>query len=125
VRESNGPTSALASQLRSAGLAPAAYLASARRSASRANYPAQRLQFSDDAVHKLQIDTPDGKTRRFGRVGYGDFIIWTHKEEDGAAPHGYAAQKRYVFRTSHGALSKKRGITDPYAPNNLAINILW
>jgi len=123
-RES-GPSSALASQLRSDGMTPASYLAKARSAARRTGYPAQRLQFSDDAIHKLRIENPDGQIRRFGRVGYGDFIIWSHLERTGHVDRGYAAQKQYVFRTSHGALSKKRGITDPYAPNNLAINILW
>jgi hypothetical protein len=112
--------------LHHAGLTPAQYLQRAKAAARKTGYPnSAGLSFSDDAVHKLQIQNPDGRIKRFGRVSYGDFILWTHAEKQGEVPSGYAAQKRYVFRTSHGALSRQRGITDKYAPNNLAINILW
>jgi hypothetical protein len=116
----------MAAQLRRAGLSAAAYLLRARAAARRTGYPASaRVAFADDGVHKLQVQTPQGRVRRFGRVGYGDYILWTHAERQGDVDPGYAAQKRHVFRTSHGALSRQRGITDRYAPNNLAINILW
>ena len=119
------PSTPLASYLRQSGISAGTYLARARTAARRTGYPSSRLSFSDDGVHKLQIETPEGRVRRFGRVGYGDFIIWTSLERAGQVAKGYANQKRHVFRTSHGALSRQRGITDRYAPNNLAINILW
>jgi len=112
-------------QLEEAGLKPSTYLARARRVAKRMNYNPRDLTFSDNSTHKLQIRTPDGKIRRFGRVGYGDFLIWSHLEKKGVVPKGYADKKRATFRKSHIAMSKKFGITDEYAPNNLAINILW
>jgi len=112
-------------QLRDADIDPMAYLKKARAFAKRMNYDPKDLDFADNDVNKLQIKAPDGSIRRFGRVGYGDFLIWSHKEARGEVPKGYADQKRRVFRKSHIAMSKKRGITDEYAPNNLAINILW
>ena len=102
------------------------YLQRARAAARRTGYPASaKVSFAHDGSHKLQVETPQGRVRRFGRVGYGDYILWTHAEREGKVESGYAAQKRHVFRASHGALSRQRGITDRYAPNNLAINILW
>jgi hypothetical protein len=123
---SSRPPAQLASQLRHVGLSPPQYLRRARAAASRAGYPGvSAITFADDGVHKLQIQTPQGRLRRFGRVGYGDFIIWSQAERNGQVPHGYALQKQHVFRASHGALSRQRGITDRYAPNNLAIHVLW
>jgi hypothetical protein len=120
------PSPAFAAQLRRAGLEASTYLQRARAAAGRTGYTASaNVSFAPDGVHKLQVETPLGRVRRFGRVSYGDYILWTHAEREGKVAPGYAAQKRHVFRASHGALSRQRGITDQYAPNNLAINILW
>ena len=104
---------------------PKEYLASARRAARKHDYDARQLQFSSDATHKLEIVDPTGKLRRFGRVGYGDYVIYTHLEKEGNVDKGYANKKRNVFQKSHTAISESKGITNPYAPNNLALNILW
>ena len=125
AKKSAQPSSRFAEQLQEAGLKPSTYLARARRVAKRMNYDPKALTFADNSTHKLQITTPEGRVRRFGRVGYGDFLIWSHLEKRGDVPNGYADKKRSVFRKSHIAMSKKFGITDEYAPNNLAINILW
>lgn len=82
------------------------------------------IDYADDGVHKLQITTPDGRVVRFGRKGYGDFIIWTAKEKSGEVPKGYAEQKRRVFHASHSKI-KGNWKADPYSPNNLALRILW
>ena len=113
-------------QLEEIGLDPKKYLQVAREQAEDTGYENfDELEFSMNGVHKLQIPNEEGKIIRFGRVGYGDFLIWSYLEGKGEAPEGQAEKKRNVFRKSHLALSEKRNITDPYAPNNLAINILW
>lgn len=126
ARSLSHPPSDFAAQLRRTNLTPAQYLSRAKTAARKTGYPKSAgLTFSDDGIHKLQIWNSDGRLKRFGRVGYGDFILWTHAERQGSVRSGYAAQKRHVFRASHGAISEQRGITDKYAPNNLAMNILW
>ena len=113
-------------QLKEIGLNPKKYLQVAREQAEENGYENfDELEFSMNGIHKLQIPNEEGKIIRFGRVGYGDFLIWSYLEAKGKAPEGQADKKRNVFRKSHLALSEKRNITDPYAPNNLAINILW
>ncbi len=82
-------------------------------------------RFSQDDTHKLEITTPEGRIKRFGRVGYGDYLLWRNEENRGGVDEGFADKKRAVFRKSHLAMSRKYGLTDRYAPNNLAIRILW
>jgi tRNA1(Val) A37 N6-methylase TrmN6 len=120
------PKDTIINQLEEIGLSPKKYLQVAREQAEENGYKNfDELEFSDNGIHKLQIPNEEGKIIRFGRVGYGDFLIWSYLEGKGEAPEGQAEKKRNVFRKSHLALSEKRNITDPYAPNNLAINILW
>jgi hypothetical protein len=111
-------------QLKEIGYEPSAYLKEAKRRAKENNYPYKLLGFADDGVHKLAIPDFNGKIVRFGRVGYGDHLIWSHLEATGKAPKGKATQKRNTFRKSH---SKIRGDWEkkPFSPNNLAIHILW
>ena len=111
-------------QLKKIGITPRTYLSKARKMAKKYGYN-DTLQFSDNDIHKLMIESPDGEIKRFGRVGYGDFILWSFLEKKGEVEKGYARMKRNVFQKSHGALSEQRNITDPYAPNNLALKILW
>ena len=121
-----GAKKTIISQLEEIGLNPDKYLNVARENAEENGYKNfDKLEFSDNRIHKLQIPNEEGQMIRFGRVGYGDFLIWSYLEAKGKASKGQADKKRNVFRKSHIALSEKRNIIDPYAPNNLAINILW
>jgi hypothetical protein len=112
------------SQLGDVGISPSTYLEKARRRAKESGYEPKMLGLSDDGEHKLVIADDKGRLVRFGRVGYGDFIIWSHLEESGKAPKGKASQKRNTFHKSH---SKIRGDWEkyPFSPNNLALRILW
>jgi hypothetical protein len=107
-----------AAQLKEAGIDPKAYLNKAKAAAKKAGYDPRAVEFSDNDVHKLMIHDDFGKVSRFGRVGYGDFHIWS-KVEPAKAP-----SKRATFRKSHEAI-KGDWKKDKYSPNNLAINILW
>ena len=93
------------------------FLADARRVARRRGYNPSKLTLATDGVHKLTYQSPQG-IKHFGRLGYGDFLYYSRFEPD------IAKQKRYVFRTSHKAMSKKFGL-GKYSENELAINILW
>lgn len=117
--KNNSASAKFASQLESIGLSQSSYLSQAKSAAKTNGYNPALLTFSDDSVHKLKYDGS-----RFGRVGYGDFIIWKHNEKRGAKPKGYANMKRNVFRTSHSAI-KGSWKSNPKSPNNLAIKILW
>ena len=102
-----------------------AYLTLIRRKAKQAGYNPKKVFLSEDGIHKVTIITPSGETRSFGRVGYGDYIIYSYLEAHGQVPEGTAAKKRHVFRVSHEALARKYQIMDKYAPNTLALAILW
>jgi len=107
-------------------LSPSVYLKKAQKKAKDAGYGngAKLLGFATDGVHKLAMPNEDGRLMLFGRVGYGDFLIWSHLEKTGKAPQGTASKKRNVFHKSH---SQIRGDwkDDPFSPNNLALKILW
>jgi len=111
-------------QLEKMGVDEEDYLAHARRAAERNGYKGNTIEFSDDATHKLQIQTPEGKVRRFGRVGYNDFALWSHLERNKEVVSGTAAAKRDRFWKSH---TKIRGNwkSDDYSPNMLALKVLW
>ena len=111
-------------QLGTMGYSPMTYIRDVRRKAKEAGYDPSRVGFADDGTHKLEVHTPDGRTVKFGRVGYGDHLIWTHLEERGEAPEGVAEMKRRVFRKSHSAI-RGRWRSDRFSPNNLALAILW
>jgi len=83
-----------------------------------------KVSYADDGVHKLQITAPDGSVRRFGRQGYGDYMIWSQKEADGLVPKGFADNKRRLYR-ARATKIKGDWSKDPYSPNSLAIAILW
>jgi hypothetical protein len=105
-------------QLKESGLSPSAYLLAAQRAAKKAGYPYKLLGFADDGVHKLAIPNHDGHIVKFGRVGYGDYILWSNEDED------YAEQKKRTFHASHEAI-KGNWKKDPFSPNSLALAILW
>lgn len=106
------------------GLTCQKYLELARAKAKTHGLNWETVEFANDKNNKLRITAPDGTIRKFGAVGYGDFLIWSHLEKKGKVPKGTANDKRHRFRTSHEAM-KGNWRRDPYSPNNLAINILW
>ena len=107
-------------QLSDVGLDHDTYMKAVKVLAKRNGYDPKKVEMSDDGVHKLVYNSPEG-LKRFGRVGYGDFIIWTKQELNKKVPEGYADQKRYVFRKSHGKIKD----SGKYSPNQLSINLLW
>jgi DNA adenine methylase len=111
-------------QLGVVGYSPMTYIRDVRRKAKKAGYNPDDVGFAKDGTHKLLIHTPDGRTVKFGRVGYGDHLLWTHMEKRGKAPPGTSAMKRRVFRKSHTAM-KGNWKSDKFSPNNLALAILW
>lgn len=111
-------------QLRKAGIEPSAYLKEASRRAKEHHYPYKLLGFAQDGSHKLAIPDKNGKMVAFGKVGYGDHIIYSHLEKSHSVPSGTAEKKKRVFHKSH---TKMRGAwaSEPFSPNNLALRILW
>lgn len=118
-----GSRQSFGKQLDTVGLSPSKYIQIARRKAKKAGYSPQHLSFANDGVHKLALQV-DGREVKFGRVGYGDHLIWSHLESEGRAPKGTAESKRKRFVKSHSAMEGSWK-EDKYSPNNLAIRILW
>ncbi len=100
------------------------YLQSLRRNARKHGYNPKMIELATDGKHKVQIQTPEGRIVRFGRLGYGDYILWKALEAQGKSPKGFAEQKKNVFHSSH---TKIRGNwkKNDYSPNNLALRLLW
>jgi hypothetical protein len=119
---SGKPMPKFQAQLKEAGINPDDYLKAVRRIAKKEGYTIP--DWSDNNKHKLQITTPEGHIRRFGAVGYGDYLIWSWLEHKGKVAKGYANQKRDTFNKSHSKI-KGDWKEDKYSPNNLALNILW
>ncbi|NDD53234.1 hypothetical protein EBZ39_05070 [bacterium] len=111
-------------ELKHYGLSPSAYLQRARTAAKKAGYNPKSLTFSDDDDGKLMITDDSGRKVRFGRVGYGDFLLWSAAEKKGKVKSGFAAQKRDTFQKSHSQI-KGDWKSDKYSPNSLALAILW
>ena len=111
-------------QLKEAGLSPEAYLKEARRRAKQHGYNPANLDFSADGVSKLVMKTDEGRQVKFGKVGYGDHLIWTALEKAGKAPKGKAAQKQRTFQKSHSAI-KGDWKSDKYSKNMLALKVIW
>ena len=111
-------------QVEEMGLSPTSYLRRIRRSAREAGYEARNVMLATDGVHKIAVMTPDGSMRYAGRVGYGDFHLWSMLEARGDAPRGTAEEKRRMYR-ARATQIRGRWRDDPYSPNSLAIHILW
>lgn len=111
-------------QLRKVGIEPSLYLKEAQRRAKDAGLPYKVLGFADDGEHKLSIPNADGRMIKFGRVGYGDHLIWSHLEKAQKVPMGTADAKRNTFQKSHSAI-KGDWKKDPFSANNLALKVLW
>ena len=118
------PHSKFDKQLRKVGYEPSLYLKEAQRRAKDAGLPHKVLGFADDGIHKLSIPNADGRMIKFGRVGYGDHLIWSHLEQHQKAPKGTADAKRNTFQKSHSAI-KGDWKKDPFSPNSLALKVLW
>lgn len=118
------PTGLFKTQLEQQGISTREYLQIARQTAyhSKGRYNPAQLYFSSDDTHKLEYHLPD-RIVRFGRAGYGDFIIYSFLERQGREK-GLAGSKRYSYLTR---ASKIKGDwrSDPYSPNWLAMRILW
>lgn len=110
-------------QLQSVGLRPYDYLERVRFHAKRCGYDPDAVEFSDDNIHKIQIETPKGKIK-FGRVGYNDYHIWSHLERNKEVASGTAQQKRERFWKSHSKMGGNWK-EDDYSPNWLAMRLLW
>lgn len=111
-------------QLKKEGIEPSAYLEEAKRRAKEHHYPYKLLGFATDGKHKLAIPDENGRVLAFGRVGYGDHIIYSHLEKAGKVPPGTAKKKQNVFQKSHSKI-KGDWKSNPFSPNNLALKILW
>ena len=101
------------------GMNPKQYLLEARNNADKHGYDAELLEFADDGVAKLRYEGVE-----FGRVGYRDFIIWRHLEDQREVARGTAKKRQssYLAR-ANGIKGEWRG--NPLAKNTLAITILW
>jgi len=113
---------AFAAQLKREGISPSAYLKEARRRAKKHQYPS--VEFATDGDHKLVATDKNGRATAFGKVGYGDHIIYYQLEAAGKVPAGTAAMKQSVFRKSHSKI-KGDWKKDAYSANKLALRILW
>jgi hypothetical protein len=110
-------------QLTEVGMTSTEYLHEAKLRAYQAGYDPSLLSFANDNIHKLQYKTPNG-IRKFGRVGFRDFIIWKHLEDEGTVDPGYADNKRNTYHKSHEMISQIYKL-DRYSPNALSLKINW
>jgi len=118
------PHPAFSKQLKEIGIKPTEYLAAVRSQAAKNGYDPMDVSFADTPEHKIAVKRPEGGISRAGRVGYGDFIIWSYLEAHKKAAPGTAAKKRDTFRKSHTKI-KGDWRADKFSPNNLALHLLW
>jgi len=111
------------SLLKDAGLTPQTYLAKVKQNAKGKGIDTSKLFLANDGVHKLMYKD-DNRTSKFGRTGYGDFIIYSELERLKKVPAGHSLQKRNTFHSSHEKI-KGDWRSDPLSPNNLALKVLW
>jgi len=110
-------------QLEKVGLTHDKYMKQVKILAKDTGYDPSKVHMSEDEDHKCVYHSPDGDVY-FGKVGYGDFIIYSWLEQQGEEEEGFAEMKRnaYVSRASN---IKGDWKDNKYSPNNLAINLLW
>jgi len=118
LRGGSKPHSVFEEQIKKVGLSPAEYLKKAQEAAKRSGLRWQLLGFADDGDHKLAIPNESGKIIKFGKVGYGDFILWSEVDKQ------LAERKKRVFHKSHSQI-KGDWKKDPYSANSLALSVLW
>lgn len=97
---------------------PSDYLQKIKANAKKNGYDPDRISLANDGIHKLVYETPDGRKVKFGRVGYGDFILWSSEDK------ALGERKRKAYR-ARATKIKGDWKKDKYSKNNLAINILW
>jgi len=116
--------SGLEEQLSDWGMDKKRYFQSLSKNARKHGYNPKMIGLATDGIHKIQIQTPEGRVVKFGRLGYGDYILWKALEAQGKTQKGFADQKQSVFHSSH---TKIRGNwkRNDYSPNNLALRLLW
>jgi hypothetical protein len=100
------------------------YIQEVRKKALKKGYDPKAIRLATDGKHKIEIETPDGKVVKFGKLGYGDFILYTYAESIGKVPKGTASQKRRTFHASHEAI-KGDWRSRKYSRNRLALSLLW
>lgn len=110
-------------QLKKLGIDEKKYMIAVKLNAKKNKYDPKLIDYAMDDVHKLKYSSPDG-VKYFGRVGYGDFLIYKLLEGLKKVEKGTADKKRNVFHKSHEAITKKNNL-GVYSPNELALNILW
>lgn len=113
--------------LRKNGVHPDLYLQSVRRIAQGYGFDPEKIRFpSVKSKAKLSFETPEGKMVYFGRVPYGDFILWNIREVTGKVPNGFAMEKREWYLKRARGIERHRQVKgDEYSPNQLAMKVLW
>ena len=99
------------------------YLKQIKANAKKNKYDPKLIDWAYDDVHKLKYFSPEG-VKKFGRVGYKDFLIYKQLEKLGKVEKGTAEKMKKRFHKSHEAISKKNKLS-VYSPNELALNVLW
>lgn len=101
-----------------------AYLRRIRAAAKRSGYNPKDVFLAKDGVHKIKVRGSDGKFHKAGRVGYGDFHLYSLLQKAGKVPRGTAQKKRKAYLARAEAISGDWK-ADKFSPNSLAIGILW
>lgn len=114
----------IVSQLKMLKIPKAKYLKAIRDAGQKAGYDPKAISLATDGEHKVAVKTPEGQVRYAGRVGYGDYHIYTFLESKGDVPVGTASKKQSTFQKSHSKI-KGDWKADKYSPNNLALSLLW
>jgi hypothetical protein len=114
----------IASQLKMLKIPMAKYLSTIREAGEREGYDPKTITLAKDGEHKIAVKAPDGTVRYAGRVGYGDFHIYSILENKGEVAKGTATEKQKSYR-SRATKIKGDWKSDKYSPNSLAIALLW
>ena len=106
-------------QLESIDMTLDEYLTNAKKIAKLRGYNPDFLTIADDNDHKL-----DYNGTKFGKVGYGDFIIYLFKANQGLIPFEYALEKMQAY---HKRAENIKGDwkKNKESANNLALSIIW
>lgn len=109
------------------GIQPEMYLMIVRKIAESYGMNPEKIRFPEvKSKAKLMFETPEGKIVYFGRIPYGDFIIWNIREINEKVRQGYALEKREGYLKRARGIERDRKIKgDEYSPNQLAMKILW
>lgn len=114
----------IVSQLKLLNIPKTKYLKSIRDAGQKEGYAPKDIDLADDGEHKIMVRTPEGAMRYAGRVGYGDFHIYSLLESKGDVPKGTATEKQKSYR-ARATKIKGDWKSDKYSPNSLAISLLW